>query len=85
MLFQKVWEWVKRRNIQHCVVDNLHFLQGLYQIQTKCNMDKFLYQDYLVSKFRKMANDTGCHLTLVAHPRKVNVRTVSVLCVGDLD
>ncbi|XP_075072355.1 twinkle mtDNA helicase [Mixophyes fleayi] len=53
-------------DINHVIIDNLQFMMGQEHLFT----DKFAVQDYIIGAFRKFATDSGCHVTLVIHPRK---------------
>ena len=56
--------------IQHVIIDNLQFMIGMIDRQ---GFDKFTMQDIVVAKFREFATTKNCHVTLIAHPRKVSV------------
>lgn len=55
-------------DIQHVVVDNMQFMMGVGQDNSR--MDRFWKQDLLVAAFRRFATQHSCHVTLVMHPRK---------------
>ena len=58
-------------DIAHIVVDNLQFMMGLDNVTAA---DRFFRQDQMIGEFRKFATRHNCHVTLVIHPRKVNIR-----------
>ena len=58
-------------DIAHIVVDNLQFMMGLDNVTAA---DRFFRQDQMIGEFRKFATKHNCHVTLVIHPRKVNIR-----------
>ncbi|XP_010863766.2 twinkle protein, mitochondrial [Esox lucius] len=53
-------------DIGHVVIDNLQFMMG----QENTSVDKFTAQDHIIGSFRRFATDSGCHVTLIIHPRK---------------
>ncbi|XP_077482608.1 twinkle mtDNA helicase [Stigmatopora argus] len=53
-------------DINHVVIDNLQFMMG----QENLSVDKFAVQDHIIAAFRKFATNSGCHVTLIIHPRK---------------
>ncbi|XP_047464099.1 twinkle protein, mitochondrial [Mugil cephalus] len=53
-------------DINHVIIDNLQFMMG----QENLSVDKFAVQDHIVGVFRKFATNSGCHVTLIIHPRK---------------
>ncbi|KAJ7987529.1 hypothetical protein DPEC_G00327440 [Dallia pectoralis] len=53
-------------DINHVVIDNLQFMMG----QENLSVDKFAVQDHIIGAFRKFATNSGCHVTLIIHPRK---------------
>ena len=55
-------------DIQNIVLDNLQFMIGM---QAK-SMNKFDFQDEIISKLRKFVSDFNVHVTLVIHPRKTD-------------
>ena len=59
-------------NIQHVILDNLQFMVGLDHFDDPIQ-NIFLRQDRIVSQFRKFATENNCHVTLIIHPRKVNM------------
>ncbi|XP_038614388.1 twinkle protein, mitochondrial-like isoform X2 [Tachyglossus aculeatus] len=54
------------RGVSHVVVDNLQFMMG----QGQRSADRLTAQDNIIGAFRRFATDSGCHVTLVVHPRK---------------
>ncbi|KAL0984265.1 hypothetical protein UPYG_G00139210 [Umbra pygmaea] len=53
-------------DISHVIIDNLQFMMG----QENLSVDKFALQDHIIGAFRKFSTESGCHLTLIIHPRK---------------
>ena len=56
-------------DVRHVIIDNLQFMLGS-QGATNSKMDKYTYQDHVISAFRRFATDFDCHVTVVIHPRK---------------
>ena len=54
-------------DIKFIVLDNLQFMMG---VNTK--MNKFDYQDYIISKLRTFATENKVHIIIVIHPRKTD-------------
>lgn len=63
-------ESVKRDAVEHVILDNLQFMMGC--AGSRGMEEKFQRQDRFVERLRGFATDTGAHLTLVVHPRKVD-------------
>ena len=55
-------------DVDHVVLDNLQFMCS----DESRGADRFIYQDYVVSKFRKFATMKNIHISLVVHPRKMD-------------
>ncbi len=55
-------------DVRHIIIDNLQFMVGNQSTHNK--MDKYAYQDFVISSFRRFATDFDCHVTVVIHPRK---------------
>lgn len=64
-VIQTMFEATYCYDIQHIIIDNLQFMIGC-----RPNLDRFAYQDYVISKFREFASKYQVHVTLVVHPRK---------------
>ncbi|EUB56790.1 Twinkle protein [Echinococcus granulosus] len=82
-VFLALEESVKRDAVEHVILDNLQFMMGCTGSQGI--EDKFQRQDRFVERLRAFATDTGAHLTLVVHPRKVDsdqLLTISSLYGG---
>ncbi|VEL22061.1 unnamed protein product [Protopolystoma xenopodis] len=60
-------EGVNEIGISHIILDNLQFILGN---NVKLFEDRFMHQDRFVHRLRSFATKSGCHLTLIAHPRK---------------
>ncbi|KAL5968681.1 Twinkle protein mitochondrial [Taenia solium] len=76
-------ESIKRDAIEHVILDNLQFMMGC--AGSRGMEEKFQRQDRFVERLRGFATDTGAHLTLVVHPRKVdndNLLTINSLYGG---
>jgi twinkle protein len=56
-------------DIGHVIVDNLQFMMGGGGEWA----ERFARQDMFISAFRRFATNMNCHVTLVIHPRKVDV------------
>lgn len=57
-------------DINHIIIDNLQFMIGN---QFPSSIDKFTQQDLIIGAFRRFATNFNCHVTIVIHPRKVNL------------
>uniref|UniRef100_A0A6I8NFV7 Twinkle mtDNA helicase n=1 Tax=Ornithorhynchus anatinus TaxID=9258 RepID=A0A6I8NFV7_ORNAN len=53
-------------DIRHVVIDNLQLVTG----QGRRSADRLTAQDTVLGAFRRFATDSGCHVTLVIHPRE---------------
>ncbi|KAL7061472.1 hypothetical protein AAHC03_0539 [Spirometra sp. Aus1] len=79
---QALTDAVKKHAVEHVVLDNLQFMMGAAGNRLE---EKFQRQDRFVERLRGFATDTGSHLTVVVHPRKVdddNLLTISSLYGG---
>lgn len=61
---------VSDHGIEHVILDNLQFMMG--SSSSNRMEEKFARQDRFVEKLRGFTTDTGAHLTLVVHPRKID-------------
>ncbi|XP_050739895.1 mitochondrial DNA helicase-like [Eriocheir sinensis] len=67
-------EAVQVWGIQHAIIDNLQFMLGTpltTTTTTTATLDRWHQQDLAVAMLRRFATTTGCHLTLIVHPKKV--------------
>ena len=55
---------VYTRRIEHIIIDNLQFMMGTA-------VDQLWRQDVAVESLRRFSTQHNCHITLIAHPRKV--------------
>ncbi|BHF60727.1 hypothetical protein SprV_0100369300 [Sparganum proliferum] len=81
-VFLALTDAVKKHAVEHVVLDNLQFMMGAAGNRLE---EKFQRQDRFVERLRGFATDTGSHLTVVVHPRKVdddNLLTISSLYGG---
>ncbi|VDL96416.1 unnamed protein product [Schistocephalus solidus] len=81
-VFQALADAVKKHSVEHVILDNLQFMMGAAGNRLE---EKFQRQDRFVERLRGFATDTGSHLTVVVHPRKVddgNLLTISSLYGG---
>lgn len=63
---------------EHLIIDNLQF------IDTENGLDQYGLQQNLVVKYlREKSSEENCHITLVAHPRKLNPLS-NLITIGDL-
>ncbi|KAK3877154.1 hypothetical protein Pcinc_018109 [Petrolisthes cinctipes] len=60
-------EAVEVWGVEHIIIDNLQFMLGTTDNPT----DRWWEQDRAVSTFRRFASTRNCHITLIAHPKKV--------------
>ena len=60
-------EAVMLHDIKHVIIDNLQFMLGIPENA----QDLWIEQDRAVASFRRFATMWNCHVTLIAHPKKV--------------
>lgn len=77
ILWQVMSEAVEVWGIEHAIIDNLQFMLGTTDNPT----DRWWEQDRAVSAFRRFASTRNCHVTLIAHPKKVMSNTMLFLHV----
>ncbi|VDO11332.1 unnamed protein product [Rodentolepis nana] len=71
-VFDALEESVKEEGVEHVILDNLQFMMGCGGMGGRGGMEeKFTRQDRFVERLRAFSTDSGAHLTLVVHPRKV--------------
>ena len=58
-------------DIEHVILDNLQFMVGFSDRQV--TVDRFAIYDNIIAAFRKFATANNCHVTVVIHPRKVDI------------
>lgn len=73
-------EAVQVWGIQHVIIDNLQFMLGTPTAtsttstttakKAMSSTDRWHQQDQAVAMLRRFATATGCHLTLIVHPKK---------------
>ncbi|VUZ48498.1 unnamed protein product [Hymenolepis diminuta] len=72
-VFDALDESVKQEGVEHVILDNLQFMMGCGGTGGRSGMEeKFTRQDRFVERLRAFSTDSGAHLTLVVHPRKVD-------------
>ncbi|KAK8379163.1 hypothetical protein O3P69_019186 [Scylla paramamosain] len=62
-------EAVQVWGVQHIIIDNLQFMLGTGK--SGSSAERWWEQDLAVSSLRRFATQTGCHVTVIAHPKKV--------------
>lgn len=60
------------QDIQHVVIDNLHFMMDGSYAPDKGTPDRFKQQEEICALFRKLASQRNVHVTVVIHPNSVS-------------
>ena len=71
-------EAVVVHGVEHVVIDNLQFMIGVSDSAS----EGWVEQDKAVANFRRFATNYNCHITLVAHPKKIEGDVLAINSIG---
>jgi twinkle protein len=68
-IIQQISNEIETRGIKHVILDNLQFMTSLDASYSEV----YARQDYICHRLRMLATEANIHVSLVIHPRKVDV------------